>query len=439
MERERFSFRGGVVCFVFIISLGPFGVVRGVDDPNEFNAAQGVSTISSGTLNAGSCPAWSEVLNREGSDGGQLTIEVDACRVYSVSVISMPQTGGAGSTANLEPGDIIIVWDEDPGHGSSYAHRNFTFTGSYVADPGVADPNTGYIRLTTTVEQTNWAIYRVLSSGLFTKGDDKTNEHELLDLTPVFAGFVKDDDVPDGDCRSPGDELTYTICWDNMDGWLLEEAWIIDYLPEGVSYPPGVWSYELGDPNDPNEPPFYLIPPDPGYDPETHSYVWPLGDIDPNTSGCVSLTVVVNEGAEPGHYLHNVAELWGVVYDPNGIPRTMRVAYAEKDTLVCCWDTDGILYVDQSATGGNSGVNWPNAYTDLQDALARARETVCAEAYLIYVAQGPYYPGDDTSDTFDIPDGVAVYGGFPKGGSDFWQRDPRRYQTILTGTVKGSP
>ncbi|HPD32695.1 MAG TPA: right-handed parallel beta-helix repeat-containing protein, partial [Phycisphaerae bacterium] len=186
---------------------------------------------------------------------------------------------------------------------------------------------------------------------------------------------------------------------------------------------------------DPNaSPPIVLYPPDPGYDPVSHTYAWPLGSIDPNASGCVQLTVVVNEGAEPGRYLHNVAELWTTVYDPNGLQGTV-VARAMVDTLVCCWDTNGILYVDKEAEGANSGVSWHDAYVDLQSALLRARTTECAEAYLIYVAEGTYSPGDDEDDTFDVPNGVYVYGGFKTGGCAFEERDPKRYKTILTGRI----
>jgi len=104
---------------------------------------------------------------------------------------------------------------------------------------------------------------------------------------------------------------------------------------------------------------------------------------------------------------------------------------------VCCYDVqDGILYVDQSATDGlNSGVSWQNAYTDLQDALFRARTTECQTDYVIYVAEGTYSPGDDEADTYEVPNGVYVYGGFKTGGCAFEERNPKRYKTVLTGRI----
>jgi hypothetical protein len=195
-------------------------------------------------------------------------------------------------------------------------------------------------------------------------------------------------------------------------------------------------------PNDPESPPFTFIPPDPGYDEQPHSYVWPLGNIGPSTNGCVQLNVVVNEKAVPGGILHNVAELYGTVYDPNHQnPVERLIARIFKDTQVCCYaGTIEELYVDQSATNGNNtGLDWQNAYLDLQDALKHARSSICGTVHSIYVAQGTYSPGDKASNSFVLPDGISVYGGFPKGGSELWQRNPKRYQTVLNGTVSGSP
>ena len=45
--------------------------------------------------------------------------------------------------------------------------------------------------------------------------------------------FTKTDDVQNGACRSPGQEITYTICWDNALGQQFEDAYIIDYLQIG--------------------------------------------------------------------------------------------------------------------------------------------------------------------------------------------------------------
>ena len=111
-----------------------------------------------------------------------------------------------------------------------------------------------------------------------------------------------------------------------------------------------------------------------------------------------------------------------------------------KDTRCGYAGTVEELYVDQSAThGNNTGLDWQNAFLELRDALEYARTSICGTVHSIYVAQGTYSPGDKASNSFVLPDGISVYGGFPKGGGELWQRNPGRYQAVLTGTVSGSP
>jgi uncharacterized repeat protein (TIGR01451 family) len=241
--------------------------------------------------------------------------------------------------------------------------------------------------------------------------------------TPVNVNgmiFEKTDDA--GACLSPGDELTYTISWENPGEVTVTDLVIVDYLPAGVTYLGGDWQM---DPNDFFNP----IPPDPAYDPNTHSYTWEIGDSDPNDTGSVTLTVDVNEYAAPGMPIRNVAKLMS-----DG-----KVAgWASVETQICCWDTadPNIIYVDETATGYNNGTSWTDAYTDLQFALARATRADCEVGpYEILVAQGVYSPGDWTKDVFVLPQGASLYGGFMSGGSDWIDRNPDKYPTLLTGYI----
>jgi len=250
-------------------------------------------------------------------------------------------------------------------------------------------------------------------------------------IVAAITCFEKYDDVDEEACRSPEDTITYTLWWNNFGGTALKDAYIIDYLPPQVSYPDGSWQFGY----DPNaEPPIVLYQPDPGYDAEQHVIVYPLGDIDPNTSGFIEIEVVVNEGAAPGMLLHNVAELRHLVYDANGLnPVDTLAGVASEDTLVCCWETEGIMYVDAQADGSNTGMDWHNAYVDLQDALARAR--TCPQDYMVYIAEGEYSPGSTEPNSFELVENMQLYGGFPTGGCDFAARNPERYKTILTGRI----
>ena len=70
------------------------------------------------------------------------------------------------------------------------------------------------------------------------------------------------------------------------------------------------------------------------------------------------------------------------------------------------------LFVDADATGNDNGTSWEDAFTTLQPALDAA---VPGDA--IWVAAGTYTPthefspGDPRSATFQLKNGMALYGG----------------------------
>lgn len=98
-----------------------------------------------------------------------------------------------------------------------------------------------------------------------------------------------------------------------------------------------------------------------------------------------------------------------------------------------------VIYVDANAAGANNGTSWTDAFKYLQNALAAA-----GSATEICVAQGTYRPDMDTAHpggtndrtaTFQLKNGVALYGGFPVGGGI---RDPSIYKTIFSGDINVS-
>jgi hypothetical protein len=103
----------------------------------------------------------------------------------------------------------------------------------------------------------------------------------------------------------------------------------------------------------------------------------------------------------------------------------------------------GIVYVDAASTALTpDGCSWTTAFPTLQDALA-----VAASGDQIWVADGTYYPdeggGESDNDRyamFDIPDGIALYGGFSGGETQLSQRNlnPATNNTILSGEI-GTP
>jgi parallel beta-helix repeat protein/predicted outer membrane repeat protein len=97
-------------------------------------------------------------------------------------------------------------------------------------------------------------------------------------------------------------------------------------------------------------------------------------------------------------------------------------------------------YVDSTPTGvGNDGTSWPDAFANLQDALAIANT-----GDAIWVAAGTYYPdlGASQTDnaptsTFQLETGVALYGGFQGLVTEtaLTDRDPSTYGSILSGDL----
>ncbi len=237
-------------------------------------------------------------------------------------------------------------------------------------------------------------------------------------VVPSPITLTKTDNLAPGTKVEPGDTITYTICWENNS---LEDAGdvvLVDYLPVGVTYAGAFWSI------DPNWMP---VPPDPGYDPDYHSFQWDLGTIPWGGTGCVELTVTVNQRAEPGMVLENKA----VMTSGN-----LGTSEAICETEIDCWNTGPVLFVDPRAAGYRNGTSWRDAYPDLQSALARAGRG-CEST--IWIAKGTYSPGHEAGDSFQIPAGVSVYGGFAGNEDpatfDLAQRNLKANATILTGLI----
>ncbi|MDZ7832936.1 MAG: choice-of-anchor Q domain-containing protein [Desulfobacterales bacterium] len=119
------------------------------------------------------------------------------------------------------------------------------------------------------------------------------------------------------------------------------------------------------------------------------------------------------------------------------------------------------VYVDTDASGANDGTSWANAYICLQDALDKANADDNAGIdYEIWVAEGVYYPDEDSKSTFkehtnDSPgeyfrlggyaaedpedlefDNVKLYGGFAGGETAIDQRDWEENLTVLSGDIE---
>ncbi len=87
------------------------------------------------------------------------------------------------------------------------------------------------------------------------------------------------------------------------------------------------------------------------------------------------------------------------------------------------------LYVVSGGAGTVDCLSWVNACA-LQAALGAAMS-----GDEVWVKKGDYKPGTQAGDTFIIPPGVAVYGGFAGTETSRAQRDPVANVTVLSGDI----
>ncbi|MBI9018378.1 MAG: DUF11 domain-containing protein [Phycisphaerae bacterium] len=241
-------------------------------------------------------------------------------------------------------------------------------------------------------------------------------------LSNAYSGYyaediyiAKQDDVPDGQTVGGGDEVTYTITY-GPEALNHTNVVIRDYLPEGLTYISSNPEIDYVDVND-------------------GALVWNIGSMAyDDLNSTISLTVNVNKSV--GYY----TEITNYVT----ITSDIASAGAEETTAIGDWEdidvpeyVPGVIYVDAHANGFNNGTSWANAYTDLQDALTRARTRLAADADAvaeIWVADGRYNPGPSLwLDYFDIPSGCEIYGGFAGIETERSQRHWSRYRAILDG------
>lgn len=96
------------------------------------------------------------------------------------------------------------------------------------------------------------------------------------------------------------------------------------------------------------------------------------------------------------------------------------------------------LFVHAEASPSGNGTSWQTALPDLQAALDLARATPSVRA--IWISGGTFLPTptDDRSISFELVDGVDLYGGFVGGESHPGERPEDAPETVLSGNI-GNP
>jgi len=92
-----------------------------------------------------------------------------------------------------------------------------------------------------------------------------------------------------------------------------------------------------------------------------------------------------------------------------------------------------VVFVKSGNKNGD-GKNWASAFTNLQDAIDASQKVGGGE---IWVSAGTYKPTQDKnrSESFEIQNGVAIYGGFSGNEKSKSERDFETNKTILSGNI----
>jgi hypothetical protein len=118
-----------------------------------------------------------------------------------------------------------------------------------------------------------------------------------------------------------------------------------------------------------------------------------------------------------------------------GSPST-TIAMDGGKTITAQFVAGSVIFVDAGARGDDSGTSWDNAYTDLQAGLAAATAGV-----EIWVAEETYTPSakhggtDERNRSFQLVNGVALYGGFSGTETSREERNWLLHETILSGDI----
>src|SRR5262245_17896294 len=99
-----------------------------------------------------------------------------------------------------------------------------------------------------------------------------------------------------------------------------------------------------------------------------------------------------------------------------------------------------VIFVNHAATGANDGTSWTDAFVDLQDALVKARESGATAPVELWIAAGVYKPDRGSGNrflSFELSDGMHLYGGFVGNESSRDQRQTPFPATILNGDLLG--
>ena len=176
-----------------------------------------------------------------------------------------------------------------------------------------------------------------------------------------------------------------------------------------------------------------------GWSTDPHLHFQVFHQTDPRTSATVATNFVDHNGnaviLQQGTTYLGSAQIGTVTPSLSGYtfsPSNLSIQSLNSHSLGNLFQTtrSTILYVDQNASGRGDGTSWFNAYNELGSALVSMNEFT-----EVWVAEGTYYPGNTQADSFILPPGISVLGGFSGTESTRSERNSSTYVTTLSGDI----
>lgn len=95
------------------------------------------------------------------------------------------------------------------------------------------------------------------------------------------------------------------------------------------------------------------------------------------------------------------------------------------------------LFVKYNATGQNTGCSWTDAAISLQNIIKQVSDGNFPNVKEIWIAKGTYYPAIDgnRNASFQLLNGVLIYGGFAGFETNLKERNSSANPTILSGDI----
>ncbi len=208
------------------------------------------------------------------------------------------QTASNVAVVDTLPDEVTFVSATGDGSFGAYDRTNHTYTWRYAA----LEPGESVCADLTVQVKKDVPPGATINNQVQAESDETTpgttDAEVVVELEPPVLSktvLASTDTDLSGDyvgCVSPGGEVTYEICVENPNQTIITGVFVVDYLPEGVTFVGAAGDNDSG-----------------FYDPDSHTYTWAYPMLEPKAVRCVTLTVRLNYNLEPGQVVVNTASI----------------------------------------------------------------------------------------------------------------------------------